>query len=366
MLITESQMNIRPRFSALLESMDYIDMPVSPALVPVVENQRLGSVMINLEDLTNFAEANDINDLGYALQLVCEASEDIDPNYVSFSIPSYQLIADPSLASLTESLLNQGINVYTMPLSRYDNVSILGEAALDYGMRYDDWSLMEAFINDDMDVFLESIVGASKELALDKVQKHLQAQFPQMPVSELNKQAIRLVNDFANSPSNTTVEGLQQRAANQVEKLMQKNVDRPLIQARAEKELQDWGARTGSDNQSDWESWANAKTSSTTTTTNTDGAKIEKAAEDTKKQVEKMEKYGDVNAVRRFLAKKLAWAHSKAEEFKKWSEKKNDKGNVAWYRKIAGYLAKFIEWLTRKLHNLAAGKNDQIADPTGK
>lgn len=253
-----------------------------------------------------------------------------------------------------------------MPLSRYDNVSILGEAALDYGMRYDDWSLMEAFINDDMDVFLESIVGASKELALDKVQKHLQAQFPQMPVSELNKQAIRLVNDFANSPSNTTVEGLQQRAANQVEKLMQKNVDRPLIQARAEKELQDWGARTGSDNQSDWESWANAKTSSTTTTTNTDGAKIEKAAEDTKKQVEKMEKYGDVNAVRRFLAKKLAWAHSKAEEFKKWSEKKNDKGNVAWYRKIAGYLAKFIEWLTRKLHNLAAGKNDQIADPTGK
>jgi hypothetical protein len=46
-----------------------------PAMVPVLENSRIGAYTIALEDINEFCESNGIEDMGYAVAQICEASQ---------------------------------------------------------------------------------------------------------------------------------------------------------------------------------------------------------------------------------------------------------------------------------------------------
>jgi len=134
MLITESQMNIGRSSSAmdLLDRMSYLteaESVYAPAMVPIVENSSLQAHIVRLEDIVSFAESNGIEDLGYAVQLVCEASE-IDPSTIAFSVQEDTMIADPEMASLASEIMNEGVRIAAVPVSESHPASKLADLAV--------------------------------------------------------------------------------------------------------------------------------------------------------------------------------------------------------------------------------------------
>ena len=151
MLITESQMNIGRTSSydtmGLLDRMSYLteaESVYAPAMVPVVENTRLHTNIIGLENLMSFAESNGIEDLGYALSLVCETSE-VEPNSVSFSVNKYSIIEDSDIANMSSQIMDSGVGIYVKPLSSEDPAYIIGEAVLNHGIETGEFELFEQY-----------------------------------------------------------------------------------------------------------------------------------------------------------------------------------------------------------------------------
>ena len=69
MIIKESQMSQGLNGLSLLDEMSYLTEEESayyPAMVPVLENSRIGAYTIALEDINEFCESNGIEDMGYA------------------------------------------------------------------------------------------------------------------------------------------------------------------------------------------------------------------------------------------------------------------------------------------------------------
>ena len=159
MLITESQLGTGFGRSgmSLLENMSYLTEEESQyhaAMVPVVENARIGANVVALEDIMKFSESNGIEDLGYALSCVCEASG-IEANTIVFSVQETSVIADAEVASLTRDIMNEGVAIAAVPLSEYHPASILAEAAINHLINTGDSSMLEAFVNDDISSLLE-------------------------------------------------------------------------------------------------------------------------------------------------------------------------------------------------------------------
>lgn len=140
----------------------------SAALVPIVENTNRNGYMIDLNDIFTFAEAQNIEDLGYATSLICESSQ-INPNEVIFSIDETAIIADDTIASLVEGMLSNGINVYAKPLSEDHPVSILGEAYLDHFFETGDMSLLESFLTGEDEILNEYTLSEYKKSYKDKL-----------------------------------------------------------------------------------------------------------------------------------------------------------------------------------------------------
>ena len=160
MLITESQLGIGFGRSgmSLLENMSYLTEEESQyhaAMVPVVENARIGANVVALEDIMKFAESNGIEDLGYALSCVCEAS-DISASTIVFSVQETSVIADAEVASLTRDIMNEGVAIAAVPISEHHPASILAEAAMDELFETGSYALLEAYINDDFGAFAEA------------------------------------------------------------------------------------------------------------------------------------------------------------------------------------------------------------------
>lgn len=135
MLITESQMNIGRGFDVmgLLDNMAYLteaESTYAPAMVPVVESNDYQAHLIKLEDMMSFSEANGIEDLGYALTLVCEASE-IDPSTVAFTVQEESIIADPEVASLAGAIMNEGVRIAAVPVNPNHPAAQLADIAVD-------------------------------------------------------------------------------------------------------------------------------------------------------------------------------------------------------------------------------------------
>ena len=163
MLITESQLGTGFGRSgmSLLENMSYLTEEESQyhaAMVPVVENARIGANVVALEDIMKFSESNGIEDLGYALSMVCEASG-IEPNTIVFSVQETSVIADAEVASLTRDIMNEGVAIAAVPLSEYHPANILAEAAVSRLINTGDSSLLEAYVNDDLSMFAEDGEG---------------------------------------------------------------------------------------------------------------------------------------------------------------------------------------------------------------
>ena len=149
----------------LLESMEYIEPVNSPAMVPVVENARIGANVVALEDIMKFSESNGIEDLGYALSCVCEASN-IDKSTIAFSIQEESLIGYQYYSDIVQDILSENVDVFVSPISRDSTVYQLAESAVSYLEEYDDDSLLEAFVNNDFNVFYE----ATEKVDMDKVE----------------------------------------------------------------------------------------------------------------------------------------------------------------------------------------------------
>jgi len=144
-------MSIGKGYGNILNHMEFLteaESVYAPAMVPVVENTRLNTNIISLENLISFAESNDIEDLGYALNLVCEASE-IEPSTVSFSVDKVSLIESDDIANMTSEIMDNGVGVFVKPLSAEDPIHIIGEAVLNHGIETGDFSLLEEYINND-------------------------------------------------------------------------------------------------------------------------------------------------------------------------------------------------------------------------
>ena len=162
MLITESQLNVASNSMSLLENMTYLSESESiyhPAMVPVVENTTIGANVIRLEDMVQFAESNGIIDFGAALQAVCEASQ-ISPSSVAFSVQEENVIADQGMTQLVSGIMNEGVAVVAVPISSNDAMMQLAEMAINESLADDD-TLLEAFANQDWDIFAEAEAAAA-------------------------------------------------------------------------------------------------------------------------------------------------------------------------------------------------------------
>ena len=169
MLITESQLGTGVARSgmSLLESMSYLTEEESKfhaAMVPVVENARIGANVVALEDIMKFAESNGIEDLGIALNAVCEAS-DIAANTVMFSVQETSVIADRATAGLVKDIMAEGVAIAAVPLSTNHPASVLAEAAMDELFETGSHALLEAYINDSFGAFAEAAKKAAAPVA---------------------------------------------------------------------------------------------------------------------------------------------------------------------------------------------------------
>ena len=167
MLITESQMNIGRGFDAmdLLDKMSYLteaESVYAPAMVPVVESNDYQAHLIKLEDMMSFSEANGIEDLGYALTLVCEASE-IDPSTVAFTVQEDSIIADPEVASLAQAIMNEGVRIAAVPVSPNHPAAQLADLAVGSMLESGD-----SYLFDYIQEALPGAVVAEKELGVGK------------------------------------------------------------------------------------------------------------------------------------------------------------------------------------------------------
>lgn len=156
MLITEAQMNIRKSNFNILDEMVYLGESVySPAMVPIVENSEVGANLVRLEDVMAFSEANGIEDLGYALQLVCEA-DNVDPSTVAFTVQSTNVIVNENVADITKGIMEAGVTIYAIPVNEHCVESKMVDMAIDRFLSEADTSLLECFVSDDYTAFLEA------------------------------------------------------------------------------------------------------------------------------------------------------------------------------------------------------------------
>ena len=129
-----------------------------------MENARIGANVVALEDIMKFAESNGIEDLGIALNAVCEAS-DIAANTVMFSVQETSVIADRATAGLVKDIMAEGVAIAAVPLSANHPASVLAEAAMDELFETGSHALLEAYINDSFGAFAEAAKKAAAPVA---------------------------------------------------------------------------------------------------------------------------------------------------------------------------------------------------------
>lgn len=158
MLITESQLSTIKSPLTLLDKMNYLteaEAVYAPAMVPIVENTDVQANLVRLEDMIAFGESNGIEDLGYALTQVCEASQ-VDPSTVAFTVQDTSLIESEEIAQLASDIMNEGCPIIGVYISDNHPATILAEAAINYAVMNDNDALLEAYVSDDLDLFAEA------------------------------------------------------------------------------------------------------------------------------------------------------------------------------------------------------------------
>lgn len=178
MLIQESDLAVsksRGDVFSLLESMDYLtedESVYNAAMVPVVENSRIGAYVVALEDIMEFCESNGIEDMGYAVSQICEASN-VEPSTLAFSVQETSVIADDDMAQLVSDVMSEGCNVLAVPPSPYDPLNEMAGMAVEACMN-GDYSLLEAYANFDFEAFLdEATLNNNKANVIQNLQSYV-------------------------------------------------------------------------------------------------------------------------------------------------------------------------------------------------
>lgn len=122
-----------------------------PAMVPIVENTRLGLNLIKLEDLVDYSMSNGITDAGYAISNVCEASN-IDISTVGLYVNETSVIADPEMEDTVRCFIENNVPTFIAPLPKDDIAYIMAEAVVSCMEDYNNADfLLEAYVYDDLD-----------------------------------------------------------------------------------------------------------------------------------------------------------------------------------------------------------------------
>ena len=183
MLIQESDLAVSRGGDvfSMLESMEYLteeESTYDAAMVPVVENGRIGGNVIALEDIMKFCESNGIEDMGYAVSQICETSN-VEPSTLAFSVQETSVIADDDMAQLAADVMSEGCNVLAVPPSPYDPLNEMAGMAVEACLDGND-SLLEAYANFDFEAFLDEGTvmdpkkyAKMKHISIDKAKKEL-------------------------------------------------------------------------------------------------------------------------------------------------------------------------------------------------
>jgi len=109
MLIKESLIVPPSSSLKLLGKLQYIEESVSPAVIPVTENSRLGKYIVSLEDINEYCD-NNYTDPGYVISQICE-SNGIDSDDIAFSVAEESIILEDEVAENAINLMENDIPV---------------------------------------------------------------------------------------------------------------------------------------------------------------------------------------------------------------------------------------------------------------
>ena len=403
MLITEAQMSIKQRIDAmsLLENMQYVAESVfSPAMVPIVENTNLHANIIPLESMTEFCEANNIVDFGYALQTVCEASQ-VDPSTICFSVQEENVIADQDMAELVAGIMNEGVGVVVKPLPSYDNAMIIAEATLDYAFQTGDYSLFEAYLTDDYDYLLEAVKynGASFDPIESIATLRHNGKIYTKKFATPNQNAFKAwVDDFYNRKRTKIDQASRRTESNPTAAKSGSNLssdtkasldlqlganrqpsggteDRPVSsngsfrmrnhalsrsdRALADLELQGQQSSNPGPKPSNEAPKSAPAASQPEAPKPADVKKAEETAEAIKNQADEKAKQ-DPKGFRNWCARQIASLRNIVAKFNQ--EVKNAGDKAPWYKKVISYITRAIQWLTEKMHNAFAKDGANFLD----
>jgi hypothetical protein len=148
---------------AILESISYMEpQDYNVLAVPVIENSRIGANVVALEDIMKFAESNGIEDLGIALNVVCEANS-ISKSTIAFSIQETSLIGYPYYEDIVSGVLAENVDVYAIPISTKLPVVEMVDMSINQLIKTGNDTLLEAFTHSDFDRFLEAVESNPEE-----------------------------------------------------------------------------------------------------------------------------------------------------------------------------------------------------------
>lgn len=136
MFISEATKTKGKLFS-LMESLD-VYTEYHPSMVPIMESQDKQHLLLNIQDLTQFAEANNYR-IDDAIMVILETHSIDDPNDVVFTLQEEKAIEDPSLLELATAMRNSDYPVSISPISNDDIISKIGSYCLEQAEKTNDY-----------------------------------------------------------------------------------------------------------------------------------------------------------------------------------------------------------------------------------
>lgn len=172
MFISESQLGYKQdQYIDLMDVLPVLESDENyydPAMVPIVENSNYGRGIIKIEDISAFAEANGIYDMGYAISAICESSR-VHPADLLFTIKEETLYMDEHLSDIVIEMVQSGVPVATVPISDYDPVAVLGNTALNFFGETGSTYYLDAFANMDWDCLMEVVLDQAVQNRMKEI-----------------------------------------------------------------------------------------------------------------------------------------------------------------------------------------------------
>lgn len=195
-----------------------------PEMVPIRESDTFNTNIIRIEDLCEFALTNGINDASDAIFKVCESNH-IPTDTISLSIDEVSALSDDELADTAIEFINEGYEVYSVPISDNEDLCQLAESVIndmiqleEYGDSNASNALIESYVMDDIDTLQEvsfdrfknavkSIPSKAKKVignVKNKISNGLNKskKWIAQKISSLNKKRKQLTNSIGSGLSN--------------------------------------------------------------------------------------------------------------------------------------------------------------------